>query len=520
MKGIVAQIEGKYAVILTQEGMFKKVRALPGMTVGMETELSQMKGGAGTRRIAARTASMAAAGLLALGVGFGAYSYCVPYSYVDIDINPSIELAVNIYDRIIAAEALNEDGEKLLMDKDLRHKKLDAGVRELLNGAVEQGYLEAGNGNADGTGAQAGDDRQTENSGQVSGDGGRTSDGGPKDTGNASVPSDGDKDPKRPAAPNGNKTGAQAGKEVPGRGPAVENAVMVTVTSSNAKKSGELKKKIADTASNELEKGKVSSEILVGEASDAQRKEARQLGVTPGKLTLIEDVLRHLPDKELEDVKNTAVKELIEIAGRSPKDIRKEKAAPGLKDAETVRGDKTKDEDKGGTDSNVNNDDRGSSKGNTAAVGKTGKTDKDPGRIAPNKNGGAGVGSKPSADKTQSGSDKHDAGNKGGRNDMKSIDDRKENQSRKENEDIRKVLEKSGEELKKEREKLKDELLGQVESKRDESRDSAGKEPKKNEGTDHDKAIKNDKDEKQKKQNSSKKDGTENDSRNSKDRKK
>lgn len=29
VKGIVAEIKGKYAVILTQDGLFKKVRALP-----------------------------------------------------------------------------------------------------------------------------------------------------------------------------------------------------------------------------------------------------------------------------------------------------------------------------------------------------------------------------------------------------------------------------------------------------------------------------------------------------------
>ncbi len=40
--------------------------------------------------------------------------YFTPVSYISIDINPSIELSVNIFDRVIEATASNEDGENII----------------------------------------------------------------------------------------------------------------------------------------------------------------------------------------------------------------------------------------------------------------------------------------------------------------------------------------------------------------------------------------------------------------------
>lgn len=478
VKGIVAEINGKYAVILTQDGLFKRVRALPGMTVGMEIEAGQKAGAAVKRRFTARVASMAAVGLFVLGIGFGAYSYTVPYSYVDIDINPSIELAVNVYDRIIGAEALNEDGEKLLEDKDLRHKKLDIGVSELLSRAVEQGYLEADSGIADGTDTQPdeaqlaesisndsgkGDNGQYPNDGiQPGQDSSQTSGSNDKDAGNT---------PPKQAAPANDKTVKE---------PVVKNAVMVTVSSNNTRKSEELKKKIASTASKELNKDKVSSEILVGQASNAQREAAKKLGVTPGKLTLIEDVIRHLPEKDIEDVKNTAVKDLIEITRNNAKAGPKDKDEPGRKDSgKTEKADKNSNKDSGMKESpqdsrnNANNSIKDGKNPNAAPADKNGKDaragsqpakdnkGRDSQNVPGNKNSGAQT-----APANKNGGDQAPHGNKGsdkkdsGKN---SSNDRKEEKNDKnKGPDVKEALEKAGEELKKEREKLREELLGQI----------------------------------------------------------
>ena len=61
----------------------------------------------------------------------------------------------------------------------------------------------------------------------------------------------------------------------PGTQPAgdkLKNAVMLTVSSSNAKKTGALKKIVEDTAARELSKGNVETKILVGETAKSREK--------------------------------------------------------------------------------------------------------------------------------------------------------------------------------------------------------------------------------------------------------
>ncbi len=48
--------------------------------------------------------------------------YFTPVSYISIDINPSIELEVNTFDRVITASASNEDGESVLESLELENK--------------------------------------------------------------------------------------------------------------------------------------------------------------------------------------------------------------------------------------------------------------------------------------------------------------------------------------------------------------------------------------------------------------
>ena len=272
MKGIVAEINGSKAIILAQDGTFKKIRASEHMSLGCEVDLSQPASNTKIIKLVTRATSIAAAALFAIGVGYGAYCYTLPYSYVDVDINPSVELTANIYDRIIKVEALNEDAGKLLADHKLNNARLDEGVSKLLGMAVEQGYLNADNvvNNADGN----------------------TTPGAVKPGGD-------------------NKAEEQAD---PVANTAAENAVLLTVSSNNAVKSVELKKKIVKKVSEELDKRNINPNILAGEASVQQHDDARVLGVTPGKLALIEDAMEDQPDLRLDELKKSPVRDLVKKA--------------------------------------------------------------------------------------------------------------------------------------------------------------------------------------------------------------
>lgn len=68
--------------------------------------------------------------------------YFTPTSYVDMDVNPSIELTLNCFGRVIDADSYNEDGAAILQGIEVRHKSYDEAVRVLLDAMFVQGYLE------------------------------------------------------------------------------------------------------------------------------------------------------------------------------------------------------------------------------------------------------------------------------------------------------------------------------------------------------------------------------------------
>lgn len=62
-----------------------------------------------------RVFAAVAACLIAVFVGAGGYAYAMkPIAYVGVDINPSIELSINRFDRVVDARALNEDAQAVL----------------------------------------------------------------------------------------------------------------------------------------------------------------------------------------------------------------------------------------------------------------------------------------------------------------------------------------------------------------------------------------------------------------------
>lgn len=65
-----------------------------------------------------------------------------PIAYVSIDINPSIELALNRFDRVVSAAAYNTQGEKILNSLKLNGKKYTAAVDTIIGSREMTVYLE------------------------------------------------------------------------------------------------------------------------------------------------------------------------------------------------------------------------------------------------------------------------------------------------------------------------------------------------------------------------------------------
>ncbi|MPM07921.1 hypothetical protein SDC9_54232 [bioreactor metagenome] len=90
------------------------------------------------KKIMVAISSVAACALLTIG-GYAYYN--TPVNYVSLDINPSVEFGVNAFNRIVCAEAYNEDGVLLLRENEYLHLSLETAVNNLVQEAAEQGYI-------------------------------------------------------------------------------------------------------------------------------------------------------------------------------------------------------------------------------------------------------------------------------------------------------------------------------------------------------------------------------------------
>ena len=79
---------------------------------------------------------------IALVAFFGAfsYSYFTPNSYIGLDVNPSIELSINCFERVIDAQSYNSEGEEVLAGISLQHMGYDEATVLIMDKITELGY--------------------------------------------------------------------------------------------------------------------------------------------------------------------------------------------------------------------------------------------------------------------------------------------------------------------------------------------------------------------------------------------
>ncbi len=129
-------------IVLAKDGSFLEVnRDNRDLDIGQEIEVDdnnkRIRG-----RIIRRLASIAAAFILLITTGYGVYGYYTPYGYINVDINPSVEIAYNLYNRVIDLKGLNEDGNILISKiKNYRNRTIENVINEVIDTAVEQAYV-------------------------------------------------------------------------------------------------------------------------------------------------------------------------------------------------------------------------------------------------------------------------------------------------------------------------------------------------------------------------------------------
>lgn len=63
----------------------------------------------------------------------GRWLYFTPTATISIDINPSIELNINRFDRVVSVEGFNEDGRELSNALDIKYKNYAEAIEEIVN---------------------------------------------------------------------------------------------------------------------------------------------------------------------------------------------------------------------------------------------------------------------------------------------------------------------------------------------------------------------------------------------------
>ena len=145
MKGLVLQIKGKYAYIVDENGVFARIINKE-YKVGQEINISSQPCMHEKKAFSIKTiASLAAVLVLSFTLAATGYCFFTPFSYVTIDINPSLEFSVNYFDMVIGINAINDDAKHLVENKEfsLKYKNVSSAAEKIIDEAVAQGYVKA-----------------------------------------------------------------------------------------------------------------------------------------------------------------------------------------------------------------------------------------------------------------------------------------------------------------------------------------------------------------------------------------
>jgi hypothetical protein len=136
MKAVIVEIKGSNAAVLSEDGRISQIKNR-NYKIGQEIAMSNNN--------YTKWALTAAAAMLLFVTP--AWAYMTPYSYVSIDVNPSFEFSINRFDRVLEVKAVNEDAEEMVKEINidgLKNKEIKVAVRNVLTELKNQGYITEG----------------------------------------------------------------------------------------------------------------------------------------------------------------------------------------------------------------------------------------------------------------------------------------------------------------------------------------------------------------------------------------
>lgn len=132
MQGIILEIQGDRCVVMKKDGSFEEIRN-QNYAVGQEIRLP--------KPAYIKYLSAAACLMLVCTSLFGYRLYHTPVSFVYLDVNPSIRLDINRFERVINVVPLNEDAQVLLSSASISRKSAQECINDIVSACQEQQYL-------------------------------------------------------------------------------------------------------------------------------------------------------------------------------------------------------------------------------------------------------------------------------------------------------------------------------------------------------------------------------------------
>ncbi len=140
MKAVIVECSNGAAVALCDDGTFRKLKN-KGYSIGQELFIQEKHH---SNRMVQKLSICASLALVLLSfAGIGSHSYVEPYSYVSLDINPSIEYALNRYDKVISVSGVNTEGQQVVssIESDIKNQNITTALGVTIGQLEKDHYI-------------------------------------------------------------------------------------------------------------------------------------------------------------------------------------------------------------------------------------------------------------------------------------------------------------------------------------------------------------------------------------------
>jgi hypothetical protein len=233
----------------------------------------------------------------------GGFAYAMPVSYVSLDVNPSVEYSLNMFDRVLSVKAVKEEGKEIVVDLDVENKGIEKAVQKTIDKLIEAGYL--------------------------------TSD---------------------------------------------ENAgVIISISNSDEEKAEKLSDELEGDTQEYIDSKGEKAEVEAEAVGKTRVEQAKLLGVTPGKLNLVEKLVKstdnpdEITEDQFKDMLEMSVKDINKTIKENRKELKNETIKETDEDATAVEEDEDNSDDSTAADDKAQpQDQNGRFKKNNPQNGKNG----------------------------------------------------------------------------------------------------------------------------------------------------